>query len=157
MSTLVRWIARLAALLGARRADDEMTREMRAHLDLIADDLERQGMAPEAARVAARRAFGGLEQVREQHRDARSIVWIEQLLQDLRHAVRGLRKSPGFSIAALLSIVLGVGVGISEARTYPPSPRKSRRETTLCVDRSMCMKRRRCGATCRGGLRCVHG
>jgi putative ABC transport system permease protein len=110
MSIRVQWIAKLSALFGARRADDEMTREMRAHLDLIADDLERQGMPPEAARAAARRAFGGLEQVREQHRDARSVVWIEQLLQDLRHAIRGLRKSPGFSIAALLSIVLGVGV-----------------------------------------------
>src|SRR5687768_6318625 len=108
MSIRVQWIAKLSALFGARRADDEMTREMRAHLDLIADDLERQRVPPEAARAAARRAFGGLEQVREQHRDARSVVWIEQLLQDLRHAIRGLRKSPGFSIAALLSIVLGV-------------------------------------------------
>ena len=74
------------------------------------DDLQRCGMAPEEARKAALRTYGGVEQAKELHRDARSFVWLEQLFQDLRHALRSLAKSPTFVTVAMLSLAFGIGV-----------------------------------------------
>ncbi|HEY1342530.1 MAG TPA: permease prefix domain 1-containing protein, partial [Bryobacteraceae bacterium] len=89
-----RFLARVAALVGRGRAEREMEREIAAHLGLIEEDYLRRGLSPAAARLAARRAYGGVEQAREVHRDARSFVSIEQLVQDIRHAWRSLTKSP---------------------------------------------------------------
>ncbi|MBZ5583194.1 MAG: ABC transporter permease [Acidobacteriia bacterium] len=107
---LRRFFARFSSLLHRERADREMAREMAAHLALMEDDFVRRGRTPEEARLAARRAWGGVEQTRELHRDARSFVWLEQLFQDARHAWRNLVKSPAFVAVALLSLAFGIGV-----------------------------------------------
>jgi predicted permease len=105
-----RFFFRLSNFLRRDRADREMAREMDSHIALIEDDFIRRGMTPAEARLAARRAYGGVEQTKELHRDERSFVWLEQLLQDARHAWRSLAKSPAFVVVAVLSLAFGIGV-----------------------------------------------
>src|SRR5580658_415840 len=105
-----RFFARLATFFRRERAEQELHREIAAHLTLMADDFERRGMTPEDARRAALRAYGGVEQAKELHRDERSFVWLEQAFQDLRHACRGLARSPAFVAVAMLSLAFGIGV-----------------------------------------------
>ncbi len=105
-----RFLARTVSFLRREQADREMAREIESHLVLIEDDFVRRGMTPEEARLAARRTWGGVEQTRELHRDARSFVWLEQLFQDARHAWRSLVKSPSFVAVAMLSLAFGIGV-----------------------------------------------
>ena len=66
-------------------------------------------MSPDEARRAARRAFGGVEQAKEQQRDARSFVWLEDATRDLAYAVRTLVRAPGFTLTAVVSLALGIG------------------------------------------------
>ena len=113
MRWLNRFFSRCARTFGGARAEREMAREIEAHLALLADDFQSRGMSAGEARLAARRAFGGVEQTKELHREARSLMWLEQIVQDVRHAARALRKSPVFAAAAILVLGLGIAGAIT--------------------------------------------
>ncbi len=103
--------ARLRDFVGRRPADEVLDDEIRAHLELLAEDHERRGLSPDAARAAARRDFGGVTQTMEAVRDQRRArvrpAWFSG--PDLRLAVRALWRQPVFSTAATLTLALGLG------------------------------------------------
>ncbi|ACB75138.1 permease [Opitutus terrae PB90-1] len=99
---------RIRALLFRSRIDREMNEELRAHLERETEQNLARGLPPDEARYAALRAFGGVEQLKEREREARGGLWIDHTLRDLRMALRQLVKAPGFALAAVL--ILGIGI-----------------------------------------------
>jgi predicted permease len=103
-------LLRLLGTFGTSRRERELADELESHLQLHIDDNIRAGMAPAEARRHALLKFGGMEAVKEQHRDRGGFPALRHIGQDLRFAVRLLRKAPGFSITAIVTIALAVGV-----------------------------------------------
>src|SRR6266436_6360103 len=109
MTKLHSWFSRLLGLFRKRRRDAEMAEEMQTHLELLTQRKIAEGMEPRAARTAALREFGGLEQIKEAAREERVWLSADQFWQDLRFGARMLRRTPGFSALAILCLTLGIG------------------------------------------------
>jgi putative ABC transport system permease protein len=100
---------RLHSFFRSAQIDSEFDAEMAAHLQFATEENLRRGLSPAEARRQALLQFGGPQQAKEQHREARGIPWVESMLQDLRFAFRMLRRSPGFALLAIFCLTLGIG------------------------------------------------
>ncbi len=114
---VLRWIStlplRLRSLFRRHRVEADLEDEIRDHLERqIALEMSR-GLSREDARYAALRAFGGVDQRKEECRDARRVNYIEHFLQDVRLAFRALARNPGFAAAAILTLTLGIGANVA--------------------------------------------
>jgi putative ABC transport system permease protein len=106
-----RFLLRLLTFFRADRAEAELAREIHSHLQLLEDKFLAEGMSPDEARSAARRAFGGVEQVKEHQRDTRSFRWLDGCWLDIKLGARLLVKYPGLTLVGGLAIAFGIAVG----------------------------------------------
>jgi hypothetical protein len=113
MASLRRLLLRLYHVLRPGSGEAELERELGSHLTLLEDEYARRGLAPEAARLAARRALGGVAQTKESHREARSFGWVDDLRRDTVYAVRTLGRNPVLTSVVVLTLALGIGSNIA--------------------------------------------
>jgi putative ABC transport system permease protein len=146
------WMSRVAALVHVGGRDRDLADELESHVQLHVDDNVRAGMSPDEARRVALVALGGVEAVKEQYRRRRGLPWLESVGQDMRYGVRSLLRTPGFTLAAMLVLALGVGANtaifsVVQATLLRPLPiRQDGRVAVVWVD-NLALGRSRGGPT----------
>jgi putative ABC transport system permease protein len=145
-------MSRVAVLVHVGRRDRDLADELESHLQLHIDDNVHAGMSPDEARRVALVRLGGVEAVKEQYRQRLGLPWLDSVRQDLRCGVRSLRRTPGFTLAAMLVLALGVGANtaifsVVEAALLRPLPiRQDGRVAVVWVD-NLALGRSRVGPT----------
>jgi predicted permease len=109
VSTMRVLISRLKGLFASQRKDEELNAELQAHLEMLVEENHRRGMTEEQARRAASLKLGGIAQTEEAYRERRGLHFVQTFFQDLRYAVRMLRRAPGFAAVVIVSLALGIG------------------------------------------------
>ena len=103
-------LSRLLEIVSRRSREARLDDEVRAHLELLTDEFIATGMTPEDARLAARKAFGGVDQMKAAHRDQRGLLLVDELWQDFKYATRLIARDRWFTAATVLALALGIGV-----------------------------------------------
>jgi len=111
MTTIRRFVLRLLSFSRPAAAEAELSREIHSHLQLLEDEFVSKGMARDEARLAARRAFGGVEQAKEHQRDARGFRWLDNSRMDFTLGARMLAKYPALSLIGGAGLAVGVAIG----------------------------------------------
>src|SRR6266702_4227877 len=129
---------RLRSIFHKNRAELDLSEELQFHLQNQIDEYVAQGMNPKEARHTALRSLGGIEQAKEECRDARKVNLIENFLQDARFGMRMLRRSPGFSLLAILCLTLGIGANAAvfswiEGILFRPYPAVAHQERLVAI------------------------
>jgi putative ABC transport system permease protein len=121
------WLTRLRDWLRRDQLDRELTEELRFHRQQLEHDARNSGADPDEARAAAARRLGSPLRAREESHDRWSWPWLDHFLKDARYAIRGLRRSPGFTVTVVLTLGLGIGAnaamfGVIDRLMFRPHP-----------------------------------
>jgi hypothetical protein len=138
MTTLRRSWARLVSFFRKQKPDLELDEELTAHIELATEDHLRRGRGLPEARRLARIELGGIDPMKERHRDSRGLPWLEGIVHDVRRSIRGLRHSPGFALTAIATLAIGIGVNaavftLTDAMLFKGFPLVDRNDRILYI------------------------